>query len=322
MSERELSDQSPLEDLSNSPLPLPPPRPTAGHKGTFGRVLVVAGSRGMSGAACLAGMGALRGGAGLVYLAVPSAIETIVSGYEPSYLVLGLPDNHEGRLDAGCEAPLGELHRGMNAVAIGPGMGSSPALRTLVADWLGSLPAPLVLDADALNTLAEHGWGLRDVRPAGPRLVTPHPGEMARLLGLSTAEIQADRLRHAVSLARRWQTTVVLKGAGTIITDGDRWAINSTGNPGLATGGTGDVLSGLLVALLAQGMEVFEAARLGVWLHGTAGDIAAAELSEPGLIASDLPLYLGAAWRRALATRSDGRGRLGFSNSAGAISAD
>ena len=320
--ERELSDVSPREDLSASPLPLPPPRPKTGHKGTFGRVLVVAGSRGMSGAACLAGMGALRGGAGLVHLAVPSSIESIVCGYDPSYLVHGLSDNHEGRLDAGCEVPLGELQRGMDAVVIGPGLGSSPGGQTLVADWLGSLSTPLLLDADALNALAVQGWGLREVRPAGPRLITPHPGEMARLLGLSTADVQRDRLMHAAGLARLWRTTVVLKGAGTIVTDGDRWATNSTGNPGLATGGTGDVLSGLLGALLAQGMEVFEAARLGVWLHGTAGDIAAAELSEPGLIASDLPQYLGAAWRRALPTRAVGRSRLGFSDSAGAASTD
>jgi NAD(P)H-hydrate epimerase len=126
---------------------------------------------------------------------------------------------------------------------------------------------------------------------------------MARLLGRSTADVQSDRLTHAMGLARRWRTTVVLKGAGTIITDGQRWAINRNGNPGMATGGTGDVLSGLLVALLAQGLEVFDAARLGVWLHGMAGDLAAAEWSEPGLIASDLPRFLGAAWTRALATR-------------------
>lgn len=320
--EPELSDHSPRKDLSRSPLPLPPPREKTGHKGTFGRVLVVAGSRGMSGAACLAGMGALRGGAGLVHLAVPASIESIVSGYEPSYLVHGLSDNYEGQLDTGCEAPLQELRRGMDAVVIGPGLGSSPGGQTLVADWLGSLTVPLLLDADALNAVAKQGWGLREVRPAGPRLVTPHPGEMARLLGLSTADVQADRLAHAVALARRWRTTVVLKGAGTVITDGDRWAINSTGNPGLATGGTGDVLSGLLGALLAQGLEVFEAARLGVWLHGTAGDIAAAELSEPGLIASDLPRYLGAAWRHVLATRSVGRNPLGVSDSAGAVSAN
>lgn len=317
-----MSYESLQKDLSTAPLPLPPERPKAGHKGTFGRVLLVAGSRGMSGAACLAGIGALRGGAGLVHLAVPSSIESIVCSYEPSYLVHGLPDNRDGRVDVGCEAPLSALLRGMDAVVIGPGLGSTPGGQTLISDWLGSLKAPLLLDADALNALAEQGWGLREVHPAGPRLVTPHPGEMARLLGVSTADVQADRLTHAIGLARRWRATVVLKGAGTIITDGDRWAVNSTGNPGLATGGTGDVLSGLLGALLAQGLDVFDAARLGVWLHGTAGDLAAAELSEPGLIASDLPRYLGGAWCHALATRSVGRSRLGFSGSAGAAAAD
>jgi len=257
----------------------------------------------MSGAASLAGMGALRGGAGLVHLAVPSSIEAIVCGHEPSYLVHRLPEDGEGRLARGCGSVLEKLRRGMDALAIGPGLGSSEGLTALVLDWLCSSETPLLLDADALNSLAERGCGLREVRPSGPRLVTPHPGEMARLLGLSTADVQSDRLGHAVRLARRWQTTVVLKGAGTIITDGDRWAINHTGNPGMATGGTGDVLSGLLVALLAQGLEVFDAARLGVWLHGMAGDLAAADWSEPGLIASDLPRFLGAAWRNVLPTR-------------------
>lgn len=301
--DRALSDRSPCHDCSDSPLPLPPPRPTEGHKGTFGRVLLVAGSRGMSGAACLAGIGALRGGAGLVHVAVPSSIETIVGGHEPSYLVHRLPENSEGRLDVDCESALGDLCRGMDALAIGPGLGSSLGVTALVEDWLCSATHPLLLDADALNALAERGWGCREVRPAGPRLVTPHPGEMARLLNLSTADVQSDRLKHAMGLARRWRTTVVLKGSGTIITDGQRWAVNRTGNPGMATGGTGDVLSGLLVALLAQGLEVFNAARLGVWLHGMAGDLAAVEWSEPGLIASDLPKFLGSAWLRALGTR-------------------
>lgn len=298
-----MSDQSSCQDFSDAPLPLPAPRPVGGHKGTFGKVLLVAGSRGMSGAACLAGVGALRGGAGLVNVAVPGSIEAVVSGHEPSYLVHRMPENSEGRLDVGCVSILETLYRGMDALAIGPGLGSSLGVTALVEDWFGTATNPLVLDADALNALAKSGWGCREIQPAGPRLITPHPGEMARLLGRTAAVIESDRLTHAVGLARRWRTTVVLKGAGTIITDGQRWAINRTGNPGMATGGTGDVLTGLLLALVAQGMEVFEAARLGVWLHGLAGDLAADNWSEPGLIASDLPKFLGAAWRRVLATR-------------------
>jgi len=291
-----------MEDVSADPLPLPGPRPRDGHKGTFGKVLVIAGSRGMSGAACLAGRGALRGGAGLVYLAVPASIQAVVSGWEPSYLVEGLPETKEGRIDSG-QASIRDAIRGMDAVAIGPGLGRTDSLPGFLASLLRELTIPLVLDADALNAIAETGMGQAVVVPAGPRIITPHPGEMARLAQVSIAQVQQDRLSIAADFARRWNTVVLLKGAATVVTDGNRWSINPTGNPGMATGGSGDVLTGLIVALLGQGMSAFDAARLGAWLHGTAGDLAAAEVSEPGLIASDLPGFLGLAWKRALASR-------------------
>lgn len=259
--------------------PQPPPRPADGHKGTHGRVLIVAGSTGMSGAAVLAGLGALRGGAGLVTLAVPAEIVAVVAAAEPSYMVLPATDG----LDALC--------RGKDAVAIGPGLGDG---ERSVASLYKDLPQPLVVDADGLNQLAR-----LDVLPqaAGRRLLTPHPGEFSRLTGLSVEEIQSDRERHAREYAAEHGVTILLKGPDTVITDGDRVAVNETGNAGLGTGGTGDVLTGLLVAFLGQGMGPFEAARFGAHLHGLAGDLAAAEISEPGMIASDLPLYIGKAWR-------------------------
>jgi NAD(P)H-hydrate epimerase len=156
----------------------------------------------------------------------------------------------------------------------------------------------MIIDADGLTALVDQAdaWA----KAPAPRVITPHPGEFARLRGVDTRAIQADRVRHAAEFARDHRLVVVLKGHGTVITDGERVAINSTGNAGMATGGTGDVLTGLCAALLAQKMEPFNAARLAAYLHGLAGDLAAEDLSQPGLIASDLPGYLGRAWRQVL----------------------
>lgn len=283
-----------LERVS-TPLALPL-RPSAGHKGTFGHVLIVAGSRGMSGAAVLSARGALRGGAGLVTVAVPESIQHSVAIGEASYLTRGMPEDAEGSLSAQAR---GELERGLekyDAVAIGPGWGGSRAVSEL-ARWLyASCPVGLVVDADALNGLG--GRGLPERENSAARIFTPHPGEFARLTGKSTAEVQGARERLAGEYAKEQGVVVLLKGEGTVITDGERVAINTTGNSGMGTGGCGDVLTGLIGALLGQRMEGFEAARLGAHLHGLAGDLAAEELSEPGLIASDLPNFLGKAWKR------------------------
>ena len=275
-------------------LPAPPERSADSHKGTYGRVLIVGGSRGMSGAACLAGLGALRGGAGLVSVAVPEAILPIVAAMEPSYLTIPLPEDAEGRLAAGAYDHLQQLLASQSAVAIGPGWGQSDELTMLARRLYTEVALPLVVDADGLNALAK----LPDVlaSPPAPRILTPHPGEFSRLCGASMREIQQDREQMAVEFARERRVILVLKGHRTLVTDGDRLYENTTGNPGMATGGTGDVLTGLITSLAAQGMTAFEAAQLGVYLHGLAGDLAATELSQPGLIASDLPRYLGAAW--------------------------
>ncbi len=280
-------------------LPSPPVRPASAHKGTFGRVLVIGGSRGMSGAPSLAGLGALRGGAGLVYVAVPSEILPIVAAIEPSYLTIPLAtDEEHGCLSADGLTGLRQACEGKDAIALGPGLGTSRGVTAIVSALFAELPQPMVVDADALNVLAAQKPGRS--KPAGPRILTPHPGEFARLIGSDIATVQNQRAKLAAEFAAAHGVIVLLKGQGTIITDGDRVAINRTGNPGMATGGSGDVLTGLIAALLAQGMTPFEAAQLGAHLHGFAGDLAAAELSQPGLIASDLPRYLAAAWRKVL----------------------
>lgn len=277
-------------------LPRLPPRPVDAHKGTFGRVLIVAGSRGMSGAACLAGLGALRGGAGLVYVATPEPIVPIVATVEPSYLTIPLPADDAGRLSLDSLPQIQTRIGDMESLAIGPGWGQSEDLRQLAAELYASVTIPMVVDADALNALSQQPQSL--ARHAGPRILTPHPGEFARLTGSNIAEVQSRREETAREFAVRHSVLLVLKGHGTVVTDGVQTAINTTGNSGMATGGTGDVLTGLIAALLAQRMSPFDAARVGVHLHGLAGDLAAAELSEPALIASDLPRYLGAAWKQ------------------------
>lgn len=277
-------------------LPSLPPRPDESHKGTFGKALIVGGSRGMSGAAALAGLGALRGGAGLVQVALPAGILPIVAAIEPSYLTVSLPEDDAGRISRTAAQELLSLAGACSAMAIGPGWGMSPDLVELAHLLYTSVGVPLVIDADGLNALGNSpgGW------PAAPlgaaRVVTPHPGEFARLLRIDTKSVQADREALAAQFAARQGVIVLLKGHRTVITDGTKVAINTTGNSGMATGGTGDVLTGLVTALLAQGMPPFDAARLGAHLHGLAGDLAAAEQSQPGLIASDLPRYLGKAW--------------------------
>lgn len=271
-----------------------PDRPPDGHKGTFGHVLIIAGSRGMSGAAALAGCSALRGGAGLVTVAAPESIVPIVAGIEPSYLTLPLPEDADGRIAAGARAVIEPRLIAVDSVAIGPGWGQSNALQLLAIDLYRTLPGPLVVDADALNLLAGSANQLRE--HAGPRILTPHPGEFARLTGNDTATVQQNREPLAQEFASKHHIVLVLKGRRTIITDGTELHLNPTGNSGMGTGGTGDVLTGLIAALLAQGLSPLDAARTGAYLHGLAGDLAAAELSEPGLIASDLPRYLSRAW--------------------------
>jgi len=276
-------------------LPRLPLRAAAANKGAFGRVLVVAGSRGMAGAAVLCGSAALRGGAGLVRVAVPEGILPIVAAGNPCCMTAPLPEDDAGRLAAAAAPALFALIEASSAIAIGPGLGQGPALTDLVLALLAGTPRPVVLDADGINAVRHAPERLRG-RP-GPLILTPHPGEFARLLGVDVPTVQAQRQTLAVRFAADHGVVLVLKGHGTIVTDGRRLFINGTGNPGMATGGTGDVLTGLIAALVGQGLEPFAAAQLGVHWHGLAGDLARDELGELSLIASDLLAYLPKAIR-------------------------
>jgi NAD(P)H-hydrate epimerase len=247
----------------------------------------------MTGAITLAGLAALRGGAGLVRLAVPESCLPIVAAAEPSYMTLPLPQDAAGRLAATAEEAILAAAANATVLALGPGLGRSAELECLVSRLWQRLDRPLVVDADGLNALAAD----RAVLPlaAGPRILTPHPGEFARLVGQKFDAPARHQAAH--ELASRCRAIVVLKGHRTLITDGRRAALNTTGNPGMATGGSGDVLTGLIAALWCQGLEAFAAARLGVYLHGLAGDLAAAELGEVSLVASDLVRFLPRAFR-------------------------
>lgn len=278
-----------------TPLPKLPPRTPESHKGTFGRVLIIGGSRGMAGAAALAGKAALRSGAGLVRLAVAESCLDIVATFEPSYMTVALPADTEGRLAAEFQADLAGLLPWATAVAVGPGLGRSPQLDRLVIDLYRHAEQTVVVDADGLNALSDHRAALSD--HAGPRILTPHPGEMARLVETSIQNVQADRQQCARELAHATGTVVVLKGHQTVIASAEQLAINPTGNPAMATGGSGDVLTGIAAAIAGQGLPVFDAARLAAYVHGLAGDLQAEQLGAVSLIASDLIDGLPAAFK-------------------------
>jgi NAD(P)H-hydrate epimerase len=278
-----------------SGVPSLPPRAPDSHKGDFGRVLVVAGSRGMSGAAVLCASAALRAGAGLVRVAIAAGVLPIVAAGNPCYMTASLPDDNDGRLAPQAEADVLRLAETSDVVAAGPGLGATPAVAAIVRALLARVPGPLVLDADALNVLAGHAEALRGRKV--PPILTPHPGEFGRLLGRKVSGAPTERQELAAQFAAEHGVVLVLKGHGTVVTDGRRVYMNKTGNPGMATGGSGDVLTGLIAALLGQKLEPFAAAQLGVHLHGLAGDLARDDLGEVALIATDLIAYLPRALR-------------------------
>jgi NAD(P)H-hydrate epimerase len=281
--------QEPANLETVTALPTLPRRSADSNKGNFGKVLVIAGSRGMSGAAVLCGSAALRGGAGLVRVAVPHDILPIVAAGNPCYMTVPLLQDSDGRLDAMAEPDLLTLASSHDVVALGPGLGRSSAMTTLLSVLLARLHMPIVLDADGLNAFVQHTSSLRR---SAPLILTPHPGEFGRLLNIDTATVQAHRRQLATGFAAENGLVLLLKGHGTIVTDGRRVYQNTTGNPGMATAGSGDVLTGLVAALLAQGLEAFAAAQLGAYVHGLAGDLARDALGERGMIATDLLAYL------------------------------
>ncbi|WP_165244119.1 NAD(P)H-hydrate dehydratase [Paludisphaera soli] len=268
-------------------IPKLPKRSPDGHKGRYGSLLIIAGGRGMAGAAALAGASAIRSGAGLVRVASPAEVQPTVASFEPSYMTYPLPNDAEGFVDFHASRPaLERLADKADVLAMGPGLGESADILELVR-WAVSLGKPLVLDADALNALAKD-LALVE-RLSRTTIVTPHPGEFARLTGLTTVQVQAEReARAAAFAARNEHLVVVLKGRGTLVTDGERVYVNTSGNPGMATGGAGDVLTGVVAAMLGQKLAAFEAAQLAVYSHGLAGDMARDQSGEVGLIAGDL----------------------------------
>ncbi len=284
-----------MTPLPSTPPGLPhlPPRAADSHKGNYGRCLLVGGSRGMCGAIALAGRAALRSGAGLVTIATAAPNLELVAGYEPCYMTLPLPTDANGHLISEARDVLNS--QPADCLACGPGLGKDPGVEAFV-EWLyRTRQLPLVVDADGLNALARLRVDLRDA--AGPRVLTPHPGEFRRLT--------ADRYPATTDLrqvAREWAgeqaVVLVLKGHRTLVTDGQQQFENSTGNPGMATGGAGDVLTGIVTALIGQGLDPFPAACLAVHLHGLSGDLAASHWGQVSLIARDLIDYLPNAFRQ------------------------
>ncbi|MBM3996785.1 MAG: NAD(P)H-hydrate dehydratase [Planctomycetes bacterium] len=276
-------------------LPVLPPRAADCHKGDFGRVLVIAGSRGMSGAAILCGCAALRAGAGLVKVATAAEVLPIVATGNTCYTTAALPQDADGFIAATALSLLLELCTAHDVIAIGPGLNRSPGLTGLVLELASRVAKPLVIDADGLNAFI--GQTERLSSGQKHRIITPHPGEFARLLGTDTQTVQANRAELASDFAAKHDCVVVLKGNRTIVTDGQRIYVNTTGNPGLAKGGTGDVLTGIIAALLGQHLAPFEAAQLGVHWHGLAGDLARDQIGEISLLATDVLDFLPAAIR-------------------------
>jgi NAD(P)H-hydrate epimerase len=263
------------------------PRAADAHKGDFGKVCIIGGSIGMSGAVALASRAALRAGAGLVRVAIPKSVLPIVASIEPSYTTIPLAEDSAGRISAKAINTILDAVGENDCLAFGPGIGISGALRSILETLLEQKQLRLLIDADGLNNLALiKDW---PAKTKASLIVTPHPGEMKRLwAGLFREQLPPDRQDQAGKLAKRTNTIVVLKGAGTVVTDGQKIYINKTGNPGMATAGAGDVLTGVITALIGQGLSNFDAAVLGVHIHGSAGDIAAEKCGQVSLMATDI----------------------------------
>lgn len=262
-------------------LSLLPNRPSDGHKGSFGKILLLCGSRGYTGAAALAAMGALRSGAGLVYLAVPESIYAIEAVKLTEPVIFPFPDDN-GVFSVNAVPQLLPLLEKMDAVLVGPGIGQGDGSRCVVQCVLENYKGPVVVDADGINVLKSHKDILRG--RTCPTILTPHDGEFLRFGG----KLCADRVASAAQMADDLNVILLLKGHRTVITDGRRCYVNQTGNPGMATGGSGDVLSGIIVSLLGQGLPPLEAAACAAWLHGAAGDICAEEIGQYGMLPTDM----------------------------------
>ena len=278
--------------------PLIGPRPAESNKGSYGHVLVIGGSLGKSGAAAMAGMAALRAGTGLSTVAIPKSVLATVAGFHPELMTEPLPETEAGTIAISSRNRIVELAKGKSVLAIGPGISRHPETAELIQSLVASLQTPIVLDADGLNAFE----GRSDELSGKGRtlVITPHPGEMARLTGSTVADVQKDRLGVARRFAREHELIVVLKGHRTLIVqrDGEAW-VNTTGNPGMATGGTGDILTGIVAGMMAQHpKQAFMAVLAAVYLHGLAGDVIRESIGEHSLVATDLLKGLPNAFER------------------------
>jgi NAD(P)H-hydrate epimerase len=257
------------------------------HKGSFGHLMIVAGSPGKAGAAVMAARAAVRSGAGLVSVAAPNGLVPIIQSQIAEAMCIPSAESIEATLGMGAEEELVKAAAPMSACAIGPGLSTHHETVQSVRNLAQRLTIPMVIDADGLNAFAGHTELFKRIK--APVILTPHPGEMGRLIGKPTVDVQKDRINIAAAFADAHKVILVLKGAHTIVAlPGGGIYVNTTGNPGMASGGTGDVLTGMIGSLLAQGYSAADAACLGVYLHGMAGDMAAGEKGEAGMIAGDV----------------------------------
>ena len=281
--------------MNRPPLPFSS-RNAQSHKGNFGRVLLIGGSRGMSGSIALSAIAALKTGSGLVSAAIPDRCLETVAGFHPGVMTIAMPDTDQGRFSVESAAKIHRTCRGQNAIGIGPGMTTDPGSVALVARVLSMTSIPRVVDADAINLIAAEDL-LKHESKAGPLVLTPHPGELARLTGVPASD-RPGQIDAANQLAEQHSMVIVVKGGPTVVVspaDADtvmenksaRWQ-NDTGNPGMATAGSGDVLTGVITSLLGQGLSPRDSAILGVWLHGRAGDIAADRHGQSGMTCWEL----------------------------------
>ena len=285
-----------------------PERPRDGHKGTSGRIVIVAGSVGYTGAAALASMSALRSGAGLVTLGAPASLNDILEVKLTEVITRPLPETESRSLSREAVPAILEMLESADALAVGPGVSRDPETESAIRAVVGEVAVPCVVDADGLNALSVERLAGR--RGAAPLVITPHPGEMSRLTGHPVADIQSRRSEIARELAERTRSTVVLKGAGTVVADPDgELFLNPTGNSGLGSAGSGDVLTGIIGAFLGRGMDGLASSSLGAFVHGLAGDLAAEKNGEMGMIAGDVLDELPEAFMRIEMAGMEGRCR-------------
>ncbi len=262
-------------------------RPRNSHKGDFWHIFILAGSRGLTGAAALCSNAAMRSGAGLVTLGIPVSLNSIMSRKLTEVMTISLPETDKITLSLKAEKEILKKYKASNVVVLGPGLSQHPETQKLINKLILKINKPMILDADALNAISKNSGALKKIKTE--YVITPHEGEMARLINKSREYIKNNRLIVAKKFSRDYNAVVVLKGAGTIVAapNGDYY-INNTGNPGMATAGSGDVLAGIIAGFLGQGLKAFDASAIGVYVHGLAGDLAAKDKGEIGLIAGDI----------------------------------